>query len=248
MLQNLDLSRVLVHDIETVPAAKNFHDLSPVMQELWAGKSELLQKNLPEEKRLSPQDTYPKMAGIYAEFGKICCVSVGIFARDKISGELHLRVKSFYGKDERRLLLQFRELLQRHYSNPKNDYICGHNIKEFDVPFICRRMLINGIALPPALDLSGKKPWETRHLIDTMTMWKFGDYKAYTSLRLLCGVFGIPTPKDDIDGSQVGKVYWQTEDLPRIETYCKKDVVATAQLLLKYKLQPLLSEEQVHLL
>jgi predicted PolB exonuclease-like 3'-5' exonuclease len=187
------------------------------------------------------------MAGIYAEFGKIVCISVGIFRRNKDTGELEFHVKSFYSDDERQLLLDFANLLEKHYNNPKKHYLCGHNIREFDIPYICRRMIIQGMNLPDVIDLYGKKPWETEHLLDTLALWRFGDYKNFTSLKLLCGVFDIPTPKDDIDGSEVGKTYWEDKDLDRIEVYCKKDVVATAQLLLRFKLEKLLREDQIFL-
>jgi DNA polymerase elongation subunit (family B) len=137
------------------------------------------------------------------------------------------------------------DLLQKHFNNPERFAFCGHNIKEFDIPYICRRMLVNQIPFPKMLDISGKKPWETKHLIDTLELWKFGEYKNYTSLKLLTALFGIPSPKDDIDGSQVAGVYWEDKDLERITIYCEKDVLATAQLFLKFKRQPMLKEEQV---
>jgi predicted PolB exonuclease-like 3'-5' exonuclease len=247
MLQHLDLQNVLVLDIETVSGQANFEALSPTMQYLWEIKSNQVQKRSADTEPLSPNDNYPQMAGIYAEFGKIVCISVGIFRRNKDTGELEFHVKSFYSDDERQLLLDFANLLEKHYNNPKKHYLCGHNIREFDIPYICRRMIIQGMNLPDVIDLYGKKPWETEHLLDTLALWRFGDYKNFTSLKLLCGVFDIPTPKDDIDGSEVGKTYWEEKDLDRIEVYCKKDVVATAQLLLRFKLEKLLREDQIFL-
>jgi len=237
MLSNLDLVNVLVLDIETVSGHKEFEDLSPEMQKLWGLKSESLQRKASDEERKSEVDTYSEMAGIYSEFGKIVCISVGVFRRDKETGKLHFHVKSYYGHDERQLLMEFATLLDKHYNNPKKHLICGHNIKEFDIPYTCRRMIINNLPLPEMLDMYGKKPWELEYLLDTLTLWKFGDYKAYTSLKLLCGIFGIPTPKDDIDGSEVGKTYWGSGDVERIETYCKKDVLATARVLVRMMLQ-----------
>ncbi|MCH2043148.1 MAG: ribonuclease H-like domain-containing protein [Saprospiraceae bacterium] len=244
-LKTMDLTKVLVHDIETVSSHGKYTDLSPAMQKLWNIKSEQIQRRTPEEDRLSPEDSYEEFGGIYAEFGKICCISVGAFVKDKETGQLKLHVKSYYDHDEHLLLTQFAELIEKRYNNPERDFICGHNIKEFDIPFICRRMIVNKIPLPNCINLPGKKPWETQNLLDTLTLWKFGDYKSYTSLKLLCGLFGIPTPKDDIDGSEVGKTYWKEDDLDRIEIYCKKDVVATAQVLVRMALRPLLTEDQI---
>ena len=236
MLKHVDLVNVVVLDIETVSSHKSLEDISPEMQKLWGYKADSIQRRLEEADRLPLDEVYVENAGIYAEFGKIVCISVGVFRRDKETGKLHFHVKSYFGHDERQLLMEFTTLIEKHYNNPKKHYICGHNIKEFDVPYICRRMIVNGLALPDALDLPGKKPWELEHLLDTMTLWKFGDYKAYTSLKLLCGLFEIPTPKDDIDGSEVGKTYWNEGDVNRIEVYCKKDVVATARVLARMML------------
>ena len=245
MLNNIDLKNVLVLDIETVSGQKSYADLNPTMQKLWDIKSKQIQARKPEEERLEPADSYTEFAGIYAEFGKIVCISVGAFRPDT-TGALNFHLKSYYDHDEKMLLEEFSELLSKHYNNPRKHFICGHNIKEFDVPYTCRRMVIQGLEFPEMLDLAGKKPWELNHLLDTMTVWKFGDFKSYTALKLLCGVFDIPTPKDDIDGSEVGKTYWEADDLDRIEVYCKKDVLATARLLMAYKGMPLIEDDKVH--
>jgi uncharacterized protein YprB with RNaseH-like and TPR domain len=125
-------------------------------------------------------------------------------------------------------------------------YLCAHNGKEFDYPYLIRRILINGLEVPSILNLSGKKPWEVNH-IDTMELWKFGDYKHYTSLELLATVFGISSPKDDINGSDVGRVYWQENDLQRIVKYCQKDVVTIVNLLLRFKGKPMMGEESIQI-
>lgn len=246
MLAHVDLKEVLFLDIETVSGTATYAELSPELQKLWELKSEQLQRRKEESEQLAPAEFYEKAAGIYAEFGKIVCISVGVMVADKETGELHLHLKSYYGDDEKKLLAEFADLIERRYNNINRQYLCGHNIREFDIPYICRRMVINGLELPNALDITGKKPWETKHFLDTLTLWKFGDYKAYTSLKLLCGVFGIPTPKEDIDGSEVGTTYWDENDLERIEVYCRKDVLATARLLLKYQLKELLPDSHVH--
>lgn len=231
MLEQYDLYNIMVLDIETVPQYASFDDVPPHMQKLWDAKTQYQRKDE------TAADFYER-AGIWAEFGKIVCISVGIFTGGQRVG---LRIKSFAGHDEKELLHDFARLLN---SQPPNQVLCAHNGKEFDFPYICRRMLIHGIKHPSQLELSGKKPWEINH-IDTMDLWKFGDYKNYTSLSLLTAIFDIPTPKDDIDGSQVGHVYWVENELERICTYCQKDVVATAQLLRRFRGEPLISDENV---
>ncbi len=244
MLKDLDLRNVLVLDIETVSGHKTYADLSPTMQYLWGIKSNQVQGRKPEDERLPTDASYSEMAGIYSEFGKIICISVGGFRFNRETNEWKFYVRSYYDHDEKKLLTEFATMLNEKYNSLSKHKICGHNIKEFDMPYICRRMVINEIQLPTLLDLAGKKPWEIPHL-DTMDLWKFGDNKAFTSLKLLCGVFNIPTPKDDIDGSQVGVTYWNEGDLERIQVYCRKDVVATAQVLLKFMMQPTLREDQI---
>ena len=242
----LDITKVLFLDIETVCEKKDFSELSDAMQELWKKKALRILKKDEEEVAGTDEvgNLYKERAAIYSEFGKIVCISVGFLLRDK-NKKLSIRLKSFADRDEATLLKQFAELLSQHYKDLHNQYLCGHNIKEFDIPYICRRMLIHQIKLPPMLQLYGKKPWETKHLLDTMNMWKFGDYKNYTSLKLLAAVLGFPSPKDDIDGSEVGGVFWDDDDLDRIAVYCEKDVLATAQLLLRLLYMPLLEEDQI---
>jgi len=233
MLNNLSLENILFLDIETVPAYPEFTKVPEKFQKLWTKKAAQL-KYLGED--LTPADLYGQ-AGIYAEFGKIICVSCGFMNGNEV------RLKSFYGDDEKILLEEFTHLLNKHYHSPES-LLCGHNGKEFDFPYLARRMLVNGITLPAILDLAGKKPWEIQH-IDTMELWKFGDYKHYTSLELLAAIFNIPTPKDDIDGSEVARVYWQEKDLDRIVTYCQKDVLTTLQLFRRYLGLPLVKDESV---
>jgi DNA polymerase elongation subunit (family B) len=239
MLSNIDLKQVLFIDIETVPQYPDYDEVPESMRELWDKKSNT-SRNWEDE---TPQEFYNK-AGIFAEFGKIVCISAGYFK--SVSGaEKKFRVKSFYNTDEKLVLKEFASLLNTYYNNLKRHFICGHNLKEFDVPYICRRMLVHGLPLPRLLDIAGAKPWETDHLIDTMQLWKFGDYKHFTSLELLANLFDIPTPKDDIEGSDVGQVFWQDNDLARIAEYCQKDVLTVAQLLLRFRREPLIAEENV---
>lgn len=234
MLKKIPSHKVLFLDIETVPQAADWNELNPDWQNLWAKKVE---KQISENE--SAEEFYGKRAGILAEFGKIICISCGI-----IVDENKLRLKSFYGDNEVDILLGFNKLLKDNYFK-SNIILCAHNGKEFDFPFLARRMLINNIEIPYVLNLQGKKPWEIPHL-DTMELWKFGDYKHYTSLNLLAAVLGIPTPKDDIDGSQVASVYYNDHDLERIKTYCEKDVLTVAQIFRKFRSEDLL-EREIHL-
>ncbi|WP_316806708.1 3'-5' exonuclease [Pedobacter agri] len=233
MLKTLDLSQVIVLDIETVPQYPSFDDVPPHIQELWEQKTQFQRK--PEQ----TANEFYERAGILAEFGKIICISLGIFSYNNKT--YSLRLKSFYGEQEQKILEQFSSLLNK---QTPNLVFCAHNGKEFDFPYICRRLLINGLEIPSQLDISGKKPWEVNHL-DTMEMWKFGDHKHYTSLNLLACSLNIPTPKDDIDGSQVRQVYYEEKNLERIVTYCQKDVVTTAQVLLKFKGMDIISAENI---
>lgn len=235
MLRNLDLAKILFLDIETVPAEEEYDQLSPSRQSLWAQKTAYQRK---EDE--SPTAFYQR-AGIWAEFGKIVCISVGFFdttSQDK----KQFRIKSFSGK-EQHILKQFKALCDTHFFL-KSHLLCAHNGKEFDFPYIARRMVIHRIDLPKILNLFGKKPWEVQHL-DTLQLWKFGDYKHYTSLALLAEIFGIPTPKDDIDGSDVARVYYQEKNLDRIIRYCEKDVLTLAQVFLTFLNKPLLAENQI---
>lgn len=233
MLDHIDLQNLMVLDIETVPQYPAFEEVPPLFKELWEKKTRSQRKE-----GESPEVFYER-AGVMAEFGKIICISVGIFTR--VENATGLRIKSFYGDDECALLGDFISLLDK---QPPTLSLCAHNGREFDFPYLCRRVLVNELCIPSQLRISGKKPWEV-NLIDTMDLWKFGDYKSYTSLNLLAAIFNIPTPKDDIDGSEVCSVYWQQHDLVRIKTYCQKDVVTTARLLLRFKGLPTITDENI---
>ena len=234
MLSNLDLAKILFLDIETVPEEENYQALSSTRQALWEKKTSYQRK---EEH--SAEDFYER-AGIWAEFGKIVCISVGFF--DTSTSKRSFRIKSFSG-EENKLLSAFKQLCDEHFYL-KSNLLCAHNGKEFDFPYLARRMVIHGIELPRVLDLFGKKPWEVPHL-DTLQLWKFGDYKHFTSLALLTEILGIPSPKDDIDGSDVARVYYEEKNLPRIVRYCEKDVLSLAQVILRFLRAPLLEEDQI---
>lgn len=231
MLNKVNLHKLLFFDIETVSDKKDFTELSPALQDLWKHKHQFVAKEH-NDFNLS----YEEKAAIYAEFGKIVCISCGFFVGNEF------RIKSFSSESEKQILMDFAQLLnETHY------ILCGHNIKEFDVPYVCRRMLIQGLVLPSVLDVAGKKPWEVDY-IDTLQLWKFGDFKHYTSINLLATIFDIPTPKDDIDGSQVGQVYWKESALDRIVEYCQKDVVSVARLIQRWKKVELLNDNDIQVI
>ncbi|GAB4138460.1 MAG: 3'-5' exonuclease [Bacteroidia bacterium] len=215
------MENILFIDIETVPQYHDYSRLPDSWKELWNKKAASISKNEEE----TPEVLYDR-AGIYAEFGRIVCISCGFMKI--VNGKEQFRLKSFASTDEKQLLSDFAEMIVRFFSKDAQRF-CGHNAKEFDFPYISRRMIINNINLPAVFNMSGKKPWETPYL-DTMELWKFGDFKSYTSLNLLAAALGIPTPKDDIDGSQVKTVYYDENNLERIATYCQKDVLTTARI------------------
>ncbi|MBC7606806.1 MAG: 3'-5' exonuclease [Burkholderiales bacterium] len=234
MIEKMNLEHLLFLDIETVPEQENFNVLDAEMQSLWELKTQYQRKD-----EFTPEDFYER-AGIWAEFGKIVCISVGYFT---FKGDIrHFRVTSFFGA-EKKILQDFSNLLNNHFNQPQH-VLCGHNAKEFDIPFIARRMIINQIALPQKLNLFGKKPWEVPHL-DTLELWKFGDYKHFTSLKLLTKILGIPSSKGDIDGSQVAHVFYVENDIDRIVIYCEKDVIAVAQVFLRLRREALLIDEEI---
>jgi hypothetical protein len=231
------LHTILFLDIETVSQYATFAEVPDDWGMLWRRKAENMMRDKPAP---TAEELYDR-AAIYAEFGKIICISCGVLSGP--SADRKLLLKSFAGDDEKELLLNFYDLLHR-WGSESQKFLCAHNGKEFDFPYLCRRMIIHGMKLPSVLNLSGKKPWEVPH-IDTMELWKFGEYKSFISLNLLAHTLGIPTPKDDIDGSQVGEVYWSQRDLPRIVTYCQKDVATVAQVYLRLHGETLIRPENI---
>lgn len=237
MLSNYPIHNILFLDVETVPQYQSYNELPEDWKKLWNLKAGNISRNKEED---SPESIYER-AGIYAEFGKIVCISCGV-----IFGEPNNRkliIKSFSGVDEKIVLQEFSEMLTKWSANePK--FLCAHNGKEFDYPYLCRRMIINNLSIPSILNVAGKKPWEVPHL-DTMELWKFGDYKNYTSLNLLAHALGIPTPKDDIDGSMVATVFYNEKNLNRIVTYCQKDVITLAQIYLRLNAEKIIQEQNI---
>lgn len=229
------LHRILFLDIETVPQVAHYEALSPKEQKLFERKTRYQRKEA-----ISPEDFYER-SGIWAEFGKVICISTGYF-KDAASREY--RLKSFYAKDEKVLLSEFKSFVEAKF-NSKSSLFCAHNGKEFDFPYLARRMLINQIELPDILNLFGKKPWEVRHL-DTLEMWKFGDYKHYTSLELLTHIMGVPSPKDaGISGAEVAHVYYDEHDIRKIVKYCEDDTIAVTRLYLRFVKGARLLKDQI---
>lgn len=235
LLKDINPSRIMFLDIETVPLSPDFDSMEEKLASLWDKKSQYFRS---EDEDAS--DVFEK-AGLYSEFGKIITISVGL-----VTGALNnraIRLKSFYGDDEKKLLEEFSVMLNN-FCTGKDALLCAHNGKDFDFPYIARRMMIQGLEIPQILDNAGKKPWEI-NLLDTMELWKFGEYKHFTSLDLLTTLFGIPTPKDDIDGSMVASVYYKEKDLNRIMKYCEKDVVALVQVFLRFRSEGMIAESNI---
>lgn len=230
------LSQILFVDIETVSLKPSYSQLSNQMQNLWSKKISYYM----EQEDLSVEEAYQKRAGIYAEFGKVVVVSIGYFHEDQ--GILKFRLKAIADHDEEELLKKLQKIMDSGFNA-----LCAHNGKEFDFPYLSRRYLINGLKLPTMLQLQGKKPWQVPHY-DTLELWKFGDYKHFTSLEMLCGVFGIESSKSDLDGSKVSEVYHELGELKRIATYCNQDVVALAQVFLRLNQMETINEAQIDML
>ena len=236
MISTGEIENLLFLDIETAPLAPQFDQLSPRMQDLWVSKSK---KYIRQDETLTPEEAFLQKAGIHAEFAQVVCISCG-YIRFNEHGVPEISMKSYCYEEEEKVLQAFGEMLEKFTRAKKERRICAHNGKEFDFPFLGRRYVVRGLKIPYVLQVQGKKPWETP-FVDTMELWKFGDYKSYTSLDLLAGILDIPSPKDDMDGSQVRAVFWEEKDLERIKIYCEKDVVTTAQVVLRMSRLPLIA-------
>ncbi len=244
-MENTKPLDILFFDIETVSSHAGFTELPDHIRDLWRIKANAFTRSYEEPMTDNEVNAFfEKKAAIFAEFGKVICISVARFNYDE-QGQLKLKVKSFSGHDEKSVLTDFAQMLEKRF-NKDEHRICGHNIKEFDIPYLCRRMMIHQVPFPRILNLSGKKPWENAH-IDTMQYWKFGDVKHYTSLNLLAAILGITSPKDDIDGSKVGEVYWKEHNLERIVEYCQKDAITVAQLYLYFNRRPLMTADGIEI-
>ena len=246
LIQKKTLKTSLFIDIETVSKTQYFHELPKSLQLLWKCKSkQFLTDRSQEVTEELAAKLYREKAGIFAEFGKIVCISIGYLSNQDSPSPV-LRVKSLYG-EEVEILRNFNNILNEHYTDIKKDYLCGHNIKEFDIPFICRRNMVHGLKLPRLINISGKRSWQLKQFLDTMEMWKFGEFKNYTSLNLLAEILNIPWPNDAIDGSQISKVYWEDDDIHRIVEYCEKDVTTVAQIDMRFSDQSLIDEANIEI-
>lgn len=237
------LNQVLVIDIETASSHSRYADMGEEWQQLWIEKTG---RSLPEG--IDAGEWYSARAGVMAEFGRVVCVSMAIFTGS--NERQGLKVKSVWGNDERKLLEEVIVILESLQSSGRNFCFAGHNIREFDIPFLSRRMIINGLVIPPGMNFQNKKPWEI-NMLDTFQHWRFGDYKNYTSLKLLAAVLGLPSPKEDLDGSMVSPLFWesdpevQKENLQKIAAYCERDVITTANIIRRFRNEPVISNESV---
>lgn len=232
----MEPTNVLFIDIETVSQGRNYSDLDDRWKGLFEKKIKFYLEKEPEK---SLDQLYQEKAAIYAEFGKIVCIGLGFFHKEQ------LRIKTIAG-DEEEVLNEFFTLISQHFNNPDRHIICGHNIREFDIPYICRRATIHALQLPSILNISNRKPWEVKFLVDTLEMWKFGDMKNFISLDLLAASLGLDGSKGDMDGSQVGRVYYEDHDMKRIASYCAQDVWVTCNVYLRMNLKPPIPLEDVH--
>jgi len=224
------LEHILFLDIETAAIVSDYKELSEPFKKLWTHKAGLIARQPLSQSEVA--ELFKQKAGIYAEFSKVVCISIGYINKKK-SKTKTIRTKSFYGDDEIKLLKSFCKVLNKFFHKPKSQFICGHNIREFDIPFICRRLLINQLPLPGIFDIQGKKPWEVKFILDTLQMWKFGDYKSFASLDLLATTLGVTSSKDGMNGSDVHDVYWNQNDISAIVEYCEKDIYTTAKVYLR---------------
>lgn len=235
---------LLFLDVETVSGYPTYDEVPEEVRELWVEKAKYWIRNDddPEE---GARKAYASRAAILAEFGQVVCISMGFMTKGNRPEEDVLRLKSWYGTEEKDILEPFSAVLATQFGNPMSHMLCGHNIREFDVPYLCRRMLMKDMGLPPMLDVAGKRPWQLKHILDTMELWKFGDIKHYVSLKLLTHCLGIPSPKNDISGADVGRVYYEDQNLDGLARYCEGDVVAVAQVMRRFCELPLLTPDQV---
>jgi DNA polymerase elongation subunit (family B) len=239
------MQHILFLDVETVSQQPTFEQLDPHGRSLWQQKIGFMARR--DDHEWAEEDfaqSYSDKAAIYAEFGKVIVISAGIISHAE-GGASNLRIKSFYGQDEKEVLEQFAQVLDRNFNDPNQHMLCGHNIREFDIPYLCRRMTAHHIPLPSLFNITGKKPWEVKYIADTLELWKYGDHKNYTSLDLLAYTLGIPSPKGQMDGSKVGQAYWEHHQLEEIKQYCERDVVTVAQVYLRLNNMEMLGEGQV---
>ena len=241
---DLPIYQTLFLDIETVSRSPRLTDVSDSEQRLWQQKARYWMRAY-SDPETAAAEAYHDRAAILAEFGKVVCISLGVYQAGRTPEEDRFRLKSWCGDEEDVILKAFTAILEEFYPDPDRFHLCGHNIREFDVPFLCRRLAILGLPFPRMLQIAGKKPWQVHHLLDTLELWKLGDYKHYISLDLLAHLFGVDSPKTDLDGSRVGDCYHLEHDLDKLARYCEEDVLAVAQIVRRFTGRSLLTRDQV---
>ncbi len=239
------LQHILFLDVETVSQHREFEDLDDHGKHLWQQKiGYMARRDNHEWAEEDYAQSYKDRAAIYAEFGKVIVISAGIITNLEDDTQ-NLRIKSFYGHNETEVLEAFVSILQKNFNDQNMHVLCGHNVREFDIPYLCRRLAVHGMELPSLINISGKKPWEVKFVADTLELWKYGDHKNFTSLDLLAYTLGIPSPKEEMDGSMVGRAYWEEDRLEQIKQYCERDVFTVAQIYLRLHNLPIFSESQI---
>lgn len=244
LLDPIELDQFVFFDIETAPAASALEEVPGTLRDLWLDREARAMARAAGKsgEEVDPRVWFAEHAGLQAEFGRVVCIAVGFFNRSREG--LKLRVKTIAYPEEEYILEDFANLLDKSFADPGRFRLCGHNIRGFDLPYLSRRLMIRGKKLPALLDTAGFKPWELPH-VDTLDLWRFGEYRHFVSLKLLAGLFGLPSPKDDIAGADVGRVFWEENDLDRICVYCAKDVRTVAELVLVWKGEKKLADDQV---
>lgn len=240
-------------DTETIPGYKDFNDMPEELARMYERKFGHELANNDPDKFDNFEDHYRARAALYPEFGKIVCLVIGVIFVDDKDKQEKLKLKTLCGRHEDKLLAEAAPIID------KFDSLVGHNSKEFDFPYLCKRFYVHGIQLPQILNIAGKKPWEVS-LIDTMELWRFGSFKGSTSLELFAHCLGLPSPKQDMTGADVAKVYYEMFDhmkdgelpfeaesaaIQKIGKYCQGDVVTLANCYRKLKYQSVIASENV---
>ena len=228
---NVPITKILFLDIETVggcPDLESCEKFSPEIAEQFHKYYDWFNKRFPEDITLDKNEVFKKRAALVPEFAKIICVSMAFVMEN---GEV--KKQTFSGDNEKELLIKVRNLLDRCHN--LDFYLCGHNLKNFDIPMLAKRMIINGILPSKILPDYNTKPWEVK-AIDTKEIWQYGSYTSIGSLDLLCTCLGIESPKDgEITGDKVHKSYWEENKLSEISEYCEKDVNVLIEFIKKLK-------------
>jgi len=216
----VELDKILFVDIETVGAEKDWDTLvknKPDLAYQFETYLDWFQKRFPEDADKDVSEIFVNRSALVPEFGKIVCISFGSVNEDGTH-----KLGSFYGHDEYDILRKTQKVLVG--ANKRNMYLCGHNVKGFDIPYMAKRMIINGIMPPALLPGHDVKPWEKR-AIDTKELWQYGNYGQLASLELMCLMLGVDNPKtSEVTGNKVHNAFWIDNNIDGIVKYCEKDV------------------------